>query len=235
MAMDFYGALFGWNFADMGDESGNYLMCSLDGRTVTGIGGVPPGQQGMPATWTTYLATSDAEKTCGEITGAGGQLFMPPMDVLSAGRMAIAADPTGAVFGLWQAGKHYGAQLANVPGALCWNEGMTRDFERAQAFYTDVFGYTWDDMSGGGFVYAVFKVQGNVAGGLGTLPPEVPADVPPHWTTYFGVSDTDAIVATAQQLGGDVVRPASDSPYGRQAGLVDNQGAHFTVISVDRI
>ena len=41
---------------------------------------------------------------------------MDPFDVFDAGRMTIATDPSGAHFGVWQAGQHIGAQLANDPG-----------------------------------------------------------------------------------------------------------------------
>ncbi|PRX44344.1 hypothetical protein B0I33_112222 [Prauserella shujinwangii] len=234
MAMDFYGALFAWAFADQGDEAGNYLLCSLGGRTVAGIGSVPPGQEGMPAAWTTYLATSDVDTSVSAVTGAHGQVLVPPMDVLSAGRMAVAADPTGAVFGLWQAGDTLGAQLVNVPGAMIWNECMTRDAETARDFYRDVFGHEFDDLSAGGFRYVTVRVRGEVAGGLGELPGEVPASVPAHWSVYFGVSDPDAAVERVERLGGRVLRPPSDTPFGRMAQVTDNQGAAFCVISTER-
>ena len=51
--------------------------------------------------WMTYLATADADATAAKIKGGGGQLVMEPMDVMDAGRMAVAVDPAGAVFGVW--------------------------------------------------------------------------------------------------------------------------------------
>ena len=55
------------------------------------------------------------------------------------------------MFGLWQSGRHTGMQLANEPGAVAWNECMSRDFDAAKEFYATVFGYGWFDMSGDGF------------------------------------------------------------------------------------
>ena len=52
---------------------------------------------------------------------------MDPFDVFDAGRMTIATDPSGAHFGVWQANQHIGAQLANDPGTMNWNECQTRD------------------------------------------------------------------------------------------------------------
>ena len=230
-AIEFYSALFGWDFVEGPEETGFYSTASLDGRRVAGVGGIPPGQEGMPAVWTTYLAVSDIDKITEAVTEAGGQVVAPPMDVMTEGRMAIAADPAGAVFGLWQAGDHSGMQAANIPGAVVWNEGMSHDFEAAKAFYAKVFGYGFDDMSGPGFSYATLTVGGNVVGGLGTLPEATPAEVPPHWSTYFAVADTDAAVAKLVELGGTVLTPAFDSPHGRVGIVADNQGVAFRVIA----
>ena len=144
----------------------------------------------------------------------------------------MAVDPTGAMFGLWQAGETTGIQIANVAGTVVWNECMTRDFEAAKAFYGKVFGYEYDDMSSDGFQYATPKVDGRPIGGLGSLPAEVPAEVPAHWSTYFGVTDTDVAIETIVKLGGKAMGPAHDSPYGRMAQVADDQGTAFNVISV---
>jgi predicted enzyme related to lactoylglutathione lyase len=154
------------------------------------------------------------------------------MDVMDVGRMAVATDPAGAAFGIWQARAHTGAGVANEPGSLCWNENMSRDFDGNKAFYHAVFGYGYDDMSGGGFSYATLKLDDDIVGGIGGLPADVPADVPAHWSAYFAVADTDAALQTVTGLGGSVVRPAWDSPYGRMATISDDQGAAFSVIGI---
>ena len=48
-----------------------------------------------------------------------------------------------------------------------WNEQVSRDFEGSKAFYAAVFGYEYADMSGDGFSYATFKVDGRDVGGIG--------------------------------------------------------------------
>ena len=185
-----------------------------------------------PTVWMTYIATDDADATAAKIKGAGGQLIMDPMDVMDVGRMLVAADTTGGVFGAWQGRAHTGVQLANVPGTLTWSEQMSRDFEGAKAFYAAVFGYEFGDMSGDGFSYATLLLAGHEVGGIGGYPADVPAEVPAAWSTYFGTADTDASVAKATQLGGSVIRPATDSPYGRMATVADSQGAMFSLISI---
>jgi hypothetical protein len=48
---------------------------------------------------------------------------------------------------------------------------------------------------------------------------------------YFAVTDTDAAVAKVAELGGRVVRPPSDTPYGRIGVVTDSDGAVFSVIT----
>lgn len=226
MAIDFYGALFAWDFADQGDETGNYLLALLGGRSVAGVGSMPAGQEDAPAAWTTYLATSDVDRAVSRISENGGRVTVAPMDVWSAGRLAMATDPDGAPFGLWQAGEHRGVGVANVAGTVCWNECRVRDFERAQQFYAGTFGYAFDDVSAGGIRGAVLKLGENVVGGIVHAPAE-----DPHWSVYFAAADTDETVARVTEVGGRLVREPRDSPFGRIALVGDNQGAGFHLIT----
>ncbi|PZS25166.1 MAG: glyoxalase [Pseudonocardiales bacterium] len=228
-AKRFYGPLLGWALNDGSPETGGYVLADIGGRNVAGLMGMQPGME-HPPVWTTYLATDDAAATAAQITAAGGQVVAPAMDVMGLGVMAVAQDPTGATFGIWQAKEHTGVQLANETGTLTWNELMTRDYPAAKRFYATVFGYTYTDMSSDGFEYSTMEVDGNTVGGIGGLPAEVPLEVPAHWRVYFAVDDADASVAAVSQAGGSVLRPAADMPYGRHADVADAQGAMFCVI-----
>jgi predicted enzyme related to lactoylglutathione lyase len=185
-----------------------------------------------PSAWSTYFASADADATAARITSAGGQLVMGPMDVMDLGRMLVATDTTGAFFGVWQAMNHTGVQLANGPGSFTWSEHMSRDFEGAKAFYAAVFGYEYGDMSSDGFSYATLLINGQqVVGGIGAYPEGDTDNHPAFWGVYFGTADTDKSVELATSHGGRVIRPATDSPYGRMAIVADNQGAVFSLIS----
>jgi hypothetical protein len=229
-AKAFYSALFGWKITDGPPEAGGYSMCEVDGRQVAGIG-PKMGPADMPTFWTTYIATDDADETVAKIKAAGGQLIMDPMDVMDAGRMFVATDPGGAIFGGWQARAHTGVQLANEPGSLTWSENMSRDYEANKAFYAAVFGYQFGDMSAEGFKYSTLDLDGRPVGGIGEISADQPAETPAYWGTYFAVADTDAAVDRAVELGGSVVGPAWDSPYGRMAVVSDDQGAIFALMS----
>jgi uncharacterized protein len=230
-AISFYSREFGWDVLQGGPEMGGYSRAQLDGRNVAGIG-PNMSQPEAPSAWATYFASTDADAAAARISSAGGTVLMGPMDVMDLGRMVIATDVTGAVFGVWQAMKHTGTQVANVPGAFTWSEHMSRDFEGAKAFYAAVFGYEYGDMSTDDFSYATLLINGQqVVGGMGALPAGTPGDQPAFWGVYFGTSDTDKSVELATSHGGRVIRPATDSPYGRMAIVADNQGAVFSLIS----
>ncbi|MGH8859778.1 MAG: VOC family protein [Jatrophihabitantaceae bacterium] len=227
-ARNFYGGLFGWEF-QVGDEStGFYAMGSLGGHAVAGIGQIQ--MAGHPPVWTTYLAAADAEAAGDAVVRAGGNIVAPTLDVMDFGRMGIAQDPARGTFGIWQAGTNIGTEVFNESATPVWNELLTRDFAGSKDFYAAVFSYTYTEIGGGGVDYATIEVNGNTVGGLGTLPAEMPEQVPPHWLTYFAVDDVDATLERALSLGGTVQRPAADMPYGRHAGLADPAGAGFAVI-----
>jgi uncharacterized protein len=230
-ATAFYGDLFGWEILPGPPEADGYVMCLLDGRPVAGIGPkIDPAD--AAGRWLTYIAADSADDVAGKVTAAGGQLMVAPADVLDLGRMAVAVDPAGAAFGVWQSHAHTGAGIANEPGTLCWNEHMSRDFKASKAFYQAVFGYDYDDMSAEGFTYAALRIGGTEVGGIGELSAEVPAQSPAYWSVYFAVDDADKAVAMVVGLGGSVVWPAWDSPWGKMAVVSDDQGASFSLIGI---
>ncbi|HEY2044634.1 MAG TPA: VOC family protein [Jatrophihabitans sp.] len=225
----FYESLFGWQIMDGPPEAGGYLMCMKNGRPAAGLG--PKMSEGQPSSWTAYLAADDADAVSAAIRDNGGQLLMEPMDVMDVGKMAIAADPGGAVFGVWQAKAHTGTGIVNEPGSVIWNENMSRSWQANKDFYAAVFGWEYGDMSGDGFNYATFKVGGVDVGGIGELAADEP-DAPAGWTSYFAVTDADEAADEVVKLGGSIIRPPSDSPYGRLATVADSEGSVFAIMAV---
>lgn len=47
---------------------------------------------------------------------------MEPFDVADTSRMGVFSDPSGAVFRVWQANQHKGAQLVNEPSTWNWSD-----------------------------------------------------------------------------------------------------------------
>jgi predicted enzyme related to lactoylglutathione lyase len=228
----FYTSLFGWETQEAGpaEETGGYGFFLKKGKTVAGYG--PKMGEGPPY-WATYVCVSDADQTAKEVEAAGGTVVMPPMDVMTAGRMAVFQDPEGAFISAWQPGDHLGAQVVNEDGSLTWNELATRHADAAKAFYQRVF--MWDPVThaDGPMPYTEYQVGGESIAGMMDMPPMVPAEVPAHWLVYFAVDDADAAVAKAEKLGATVLAPLMDLPVGRFATLQDPQGAVFAVIRMN--
>ncbi|WP_242613789.1 VOC family protein [Herbihabitans rhizosphaerae] len=224
-ARAFYSSLLGWEIPPGAEDFGNYSTCVVDGKAVAGI--ADKMQPDMPTVWTTYIATSNADDAAAKVKEAGGHVMFGPMTVGDFGRMAVATDSLGGVFGLWEAASHTGFQVANEPGTVTWNEYMSRHFDAAKSFYGKVFGYEYADMGGEDITYATFKVDGADVGGMGVLGSQWPPEVPANWGVYFNVENADASIAKAVELGGTVVSPAFDTPFGRMGFVNDDQGAGF--------
>jgi predicted enzyme related to lactoylglutathione lyase len=229
----FYSSLFGWEYALAGpvEETGGYGMFTLHDKLVSGIG--PLQNEDQPPVWSTYIAVDDADATVAKATAAGGQVVVPAMDVMDAGRMAILMDPDGAFVGIWQAARHTGAQLVNEPGTLGWNELQCHAKDTALPFYEGVFGYEPEVMPGDFGDYTVLKIGGKVVAGLVQMNEMWPEGVPPHWQVYFVVADADAAAALAKDLGGTVDVEPFDAPgVGRMGMLSDSNGTHFSIIAL---
>lgn len=230
-ARQFYSALFGWEFEDTGEQTGHYTLAKVKGEMVAAIAPAMADQPGPPA-WTTYLWADNADETVRKIGAAGGNVMMGPMDVMEQGRMAIAADTTGAVFGIWQGNQHRGAGLVNEAGTFVWNEILSTDPARTRDFYQQVFGYTYEEPQGMTMPdYVVCKVGGDMVGGIGRQPDMIPKGTPSFWNTYFVVTDTDAAATKIGELGGQVMVPPQDAPFGRFAVARDKGGASFCVMT----
>ncbi len=234
-AKRFYGAVFGWEAEDSTDDDGNYIytVWSKDGKVVSGMGAQPQEMAGMPPIWHSYIAVEDPAATVDKATAAGGQVLMPPMQVMEAGEMAIIADPTGAAISLWKAGDHFGAEVCNEPDTWSWNELMTRDIEAAKPFYQEVFGWSYEamDMGPGGIYNVIEGGENNGWGGLMAMPAEVPDMVPNHWAVYFLVSDLDATIERVKGNDGMVANgPMAIPGIGRMAAVHDPSGGSFSVL-----
>jgi predicted enzyme related to lactoylglutathione lyase len=163
--------------------------------------------------------------------------------------MAVFADPEGAVFSIWQAGKHRGARVVNEAGSLNFNGLHTRDPEAAKEFYGAVFGWRTMTLDGGQEMWTMpgygdhlesltpglrdrmlsMGAQPGFEDVVASLLPlsEEHGDVPPHWDVTFAADDAEAIAARATELGGSVIMPPTDVPWARMTMIRDPQGATF--------
>lgn len=232
----FYGELFGWTYGEAAGQSyGHYTEAFLDGKLVAAL--APKRDGRMPTTWGIYFSCDDAVATVHKVRDAGGQVITTPMPMGRFGTMALAADPGGAVFGLWQKGEQSGFEVQGKPGSFCWTEVYTREKESVDRFYEEVFGFQGTPLPDDTVDYLMWSPAGtepgedSAIGGRSVITEAFPAEMPGHFLIYFSVEDCDAAVETVTRLGGRVTAPPFDIPYGRMAVLTDNQGAAFAVLA----
>jgi uncharacterized protein len=222
----FYGSVMGWTFVDTGAEFGHYQIGQVGGHAAAAVG--PRLDQNQPARWTVYLASDDADATARAITDNGGTLLAEPFDVPGSGRMCAALDPSGAMFGVWQAAGTIGAEIYNEPGGLAWTDARLTDPDAGRVFYAAVFGYRYRGLQGAPDDYTTVHLGEPPLGGMGGMM-GAPEGTPAHWVAYFAVADADAAVAAATAGGGSVLGGPDDTPFGRMAFLTDPDGAVFAI------
>lgn len=237
-AKKFYTSLFGWSADDNPMAPGEfYTMFRLDGKDIGGGYTLMADQKamGVPPNWLPYIAVENADASAEKAKQLGGNVFAGPMDVADYGRMAVVSDPTGAVFGIWQAKQHKGMGIVGAEGAFSWADLSTPDPAKASAFYKELFG--WEFMKGendpeGDYLH--IKCGEHFIGGV---PParNMSPGTPAHWLIYFHTSDCKASSAKAGQLGANVCfGPMTMENVGTFAVVADPQGAYFAVFEPGR-
>jgi uncharacterized protein len=229
---DFYTGLFGWQCAADPDRP-HYTVARAGGLPVAGI--YEPTATSLPSIWTLYLACESVRAVATRIPELGGQVVLPPAEIMGIARILVVRDPTGAVVGLWESdpGWEFAQDRA---GAQRWAELNTRDGTRADAFYADLLGYRQQQI-GGNVDYTAWYLDDTPVLGRHDLSSTLAPEVPSHWLIYFKLDpdqSTDGAAERAVGLGGRVLRDPADSPHGRVALLQDVVGATFSIIDTSR-
>ncbi|MFI9625177.1 VOC family protein [Streptomyces sp. NPDC052042] len=205
----FYGELFGWTFRP-GD--GPYADAFSGGRLVAALAAKQDGR--MPTAWGVYFATDDIVASVARIREAGGAVITDPVRVGRAGAVAQAADPGGAVFGLWQADEREGFQKQNEPVSFCWTEVHTRQKGRVDPFYEEVFGFQGTDLDASGA-----DVSGTGSSGAGAGASDIVAS---------GAADSGTATSGAADSGTDFrlwspadAEPGPDTAIGGRSVITD--------------
>lgn len=221
--------VMGWTDKDFptGEGRPDYTMFYKDGKVVAG--GAPGFAEGMPSFWSSYVTVDDLDEVLGRVEELGGTVTMPAMDVLTSGRMATIQDPTGAQVSLWQPGDHIGAELLNTVGAMGWNDLMTPDLDKAQKFYGDLLGWTYDDGDADGYV--IIRNKGRMNGGMMSMTPEM-GDMPPSWTVYFSVASIEDAVQKVKEAGGSILKEPTPMDGMTFMVVADPTGAVFSLVEM---
>ena len=233
-AKDFYTGLFGWEWADVPMSGGNtYHMAIRDDANIAGMS-ANDDANGAAGVWVNSVYVKHAEATARRIEANGGRVLSGPHNADGWGVTASVATPEGAVFGIWQSLKGYGADMFGEPGAVCWVEYHTHDMESAKEFYSAVFGAGFeefkmpmDDGSGEEFSLTMLDLGADQTHCAFVQLPDDSS--PASWATYFMVKDIHASVAKAQSLGAELAFGVMDVPPGSFAVMTDPQGVRFSL------
>ncbi|MEM1449056.1 MAG: VOC family protein [Planctomycetota bacterium] len=238
-AVRWYGDLFGWAHEMMPSDGGNppYAFFVQGEAAVGGIGQMSDEMKamGIPPMWNSYVCTEDCEATEAKVKELGGTVTVPTMEVPGKGKLAFFLDPEGASFAAWQTTSSDGQPvLVREPGGLCWNELMTRDAEKAKAFYGELTAWSAETMPMGDIDYVMLRQNGEDAAGMMPMAGPQFEGVPAHWLVYFMVEDCAATAAKVEASGGKVLVPPTQLPVGTFASYSDPQGGVFATVDENR-
>jgi predicted enzyme related to lactoylglutathione lyase len=233
-AKSFYADLFGWQWLSGDPATGGYTMALLGGQPVAGISRKPENAP-IASQWTTYLRVGEINAAADAISTYGGRTLGHPVAIGALARTLIALDPGGAYFGVWEPGDLPGSGVLDEPGALTWNELLTRDYDRVQSFQLGVFGHEFTDETepGGPRWSTAHTGDGNPAYGLAEIDAEWPPEIPAHWVASFATLNVVPALARALDLGARLLQGPFDGPYGVGAVLSGPEGEVFSLLVPD--
>jgi uncharacterized protein len=231
-AKAFYTKVVGWGTQDVSTPGSAYTLFTAGNATVGGLTTLPEDARraGAKPIWIGYVGVDDVDAVADRIVKFGGSIHVPPMDIPNISRLSVVADPQMAAFALlrWQNPGPEQPPMLDGPGGVCWHELFAGDWEKAFAFYHEVFGWQKADAGTGALgTYQMFSAGGDVVGGMFTKPPTVPI---PFWLFHFDVREIDAAVERALAAGGKVLDKPVEVPGGWVARCIDPQGAMFALM-----
>ena len=236
-AIAFYTEVANWKTQAW--EAGNYTMFVASQGPLGGVSLLPEAAKEMGATpfWQTNIQVANVDETVAKAKELGGRLIHAE-DVPTIGRLAVIADPQGAVIAVFTPTTEMAAHDLSKPGEFSWHELYTTDHEAAFEFYRQIAG--WErlgefDMGPMG-KYLLWGRAGKQLGGMMTKPKEMKTpdgrDIPPSWMFYITTDDLDAALARAKAKGATVINGPMEVPGGQRiVQLLDPQGAAISLVT----
>lgn len=228
----FYADVVGWGTRDASMPGLAYGIFTAADAPVAGVMALhedPPCGGDAPH-WIGYVGVGDVDATAARIGRLGGAVRVPPTDVPGISCFSIVADPQMATFALVKGRKpqEQRAQL-DKRGRAGWHELLADDWERAFAFYAEVFGWQKAGSHEGAMgTYQRFSAGGEVIGGMFSKPVTLPH---PFWLYYFNVGDIEEAAKRVEAGGGEILYGPTAVPGGaRILHCTDPQGAIFALL-----
>ncbi|MEV4431669.1 VOC family protein [Streptomyces sp. NPDC049555] len=234
-AQDFYSAVLGWTYRP-GSLGEGFMVALSDGQPVAGLSDAARGL-GVAVNWTCYFAVGDADLVASRVRERGATVAVGPLTV-GRGRVALAADPAGAVFGFWE-GEKLSSWSIGAGSAPAWLELRTRDAFAAAMFYGEIFEWAVERPDRCEVRYeddaVTVESHGRTVACLrgGAVEADPDPRIRPRWHVYFRVEDVEKAVEAALAAGGALVSEPAHSRAGRAATLRDPEGGLFTITDRD--
>jgi uncharacterized protein len=232
-AKRFYTDVIGWGTQDASGEGPAYTLFTAGETPVSGVMGLPEEamRSGLRPRWVGYVGVDDVDAAAARIERLGGAVHVPPTDVPNISRFSVAADPQMATIAVlkWVNGGQEEPADLDALGRVGWHELLAADWEKAFAFYREVFGWQkarFDADAGG--AYQLFSAGGQIIGGMFTKPAAQPV---PFWLYYFNVGDLDEAIRRVKAGGGRIVNGPIEVLGNRWIlQCTDPQGAIFALV-----
>ncbi|MGW6273970.1 VOC family protein [Streptomyces sp. NPDC055060] len=224
-ASAFYARVLGWCHVPLLGPQGRTRLLALREGAPVGTLSQATCDLGVSAGWIPYFGVRDVDGTVDRLRERGATLAVGPLTT-GTGRLAVAAGPQEAVFGLrrqapdprWRAGA----------GPVAGFELRTPDIFAAACFYGDVLGWAGTPGDSCEVEYTHGRIE--VREGLRTV--ATLTDAPTSgWRPCFRVADVEVAAVAAAGWGGRIVSPPDGPPERREAVLADAEGNPFTVIA----
>jgi predicted enzyme related to lactoylglutathione lyase len=230
----FYGKVIGWGAQPSPVPGVAYTLFAAGEIPVSGLMDLPDSarQMGAPPHWIGYVGVEDVDTTAERVKRLGGNVVVAAEDIPEVGRLAVVTDPQGAAFALfrWKTPRQSAPAAPGTPGHAGWHELMAVDWEKAFAFYGELFGWQKADAIDIGPMgtYQLFSAGGPPIGGMFNKPAPVPR---PFWLYYFNIAGIDAAAGRVTAAGGQIANGPMQVPGGSWiVQCKDPQGVMFAMV-----
>ena len=232
-AKAFYANVVGWGTRGASMHGLAYSLFIIGDSPVAGLMSLPEDARrtGAAPHWIGYVGVDDVDAAVARFTQLGGTVYVPPTDVPNISRFSVVADPQMATLALVKGQKSGQAQSAKpgTRGRVGWHELLAADWEKAFAFYGELFGWQKADSHIGLMgTYQGFSTEGETIGGMFTKPATLPI---PFWLYYFNIDDVQAAAKRVEAGGGQILYGPTAVPGGPWiVHCKDPQGAIFALL-----
>jgi predicted enzyme related to lactoylglutathione lyase len=228
----FYAKVIGWGTQDTSTPGLEYTLFTAGESPIGGLIELPENaRKAAGPHWLGYVAVDDVDAAAERIKQLGGAVYVPPTDLPDICRFAVAADPQMATLALIRGVKPRQEPSAEPgkAGHVGWHELLAADWEKAFAFYAELFGWQKVESNVGPMgTYQQFCAGATTIGGMFTKSASLPF---PFWLYYLNVADIEATAKSVEAAGGQILDGPACVPSGAWiAHCMDPQGATFALL-----